>query len=1210
MARRSLRVSCFLERLLQMKTIAPITVIMACVLSGMSQELRTAGTLLVDISAEALTANDGDPVTQWANAGTLGGNFTPLSGSTGPTFTNSLLGKKALRFDGTAQSVLTNGTAPAALTGTSPWSIETWVWVPALPAPKSIYLSWTQNEGSGTYQQELRMMLRYDSGNGAVDHRGAAINFGYGLPPAGTWHHIVATRSAFGTEILYVDGNFSALYGGGNVNLEAGKPIALGGVAWFGTSQYTNFFAGALSRVRIHTGTLSEQDVRNNYLAEAWSYNATNSTVWTGGSGNWNDPAFWADNVVGAGTKAARVLSGTLAVTNDDVSASSLSALDIVSGTINLTTSAARIDSRTPFVIGRNTGNIAAVNLSSGVVNVVSSGNPAFFDMGLCGAASTLTVGGSGGSAILYASQLRAFAGGNSDIQVKSGGLLELDRVFSDTPTNVTMSVSGGTLRNKAGSTMGYLYNVPQVKVSTGGVIFDAVTNSQMVVSSSLLHDESGPAAGGGLRKLSAGRLVLSSTNTYVGETSVEVGTLVLSPRLLDGLVYRLDAHTNALSTLQLDGPSNVVAWADANGSGILFNTNKSEKCPIYDATLFGGRGGLRFTRDSTICRLVANRSARVQSVFAVISPASGNSIGGLWGQSEQDYGIRVNGTSVQYTGNGNDFATAGWMYMNGVFGNAFTVGQPVLVTAIAGGPQNWTTAIGDYWGNTTYRRVFKGDIAEMLVYDRRLDDHERQELEAYLMAKWLGTVSAPQFGSSLLPINNALNILSGASVEMGGSSVQLSTLRGSGSIGNGNPTRSTLTVGGLDADSVYAGSITGNVAMTKIGNGRVILAGASTFTGPTTVESGTLTLVSGLPSVTGLVYRLDASRTNTFTTLPDGSNVTVWADAEGSGFTFATTNDLNCPVYDRTLFNGCGGLRFGRGGARGRMIGSAVTNAQTVFAVNMIRDLSNDNGGFWGKNGEDSGLRIGGTTWFFPGNNNDFHYGGLVCVNGVASNANVTVGIPHLVTSVNSAPQTFKPAIGDYWGSSQWTGRYYRGDVAEILVYDRKLTDIERQSVEAALMAKWFPASGGSVLPQTAAVSVAAGATLDLTGGAVTVAALSGGGAVSNGLLTVTGDVAPDGTLSLPAAPALTGSLTLDVGADGSCDSLAVSGALDVSGLTLVLNLPGSAPSASSYTLVTAPGGVSGSFESASPGGAWKLVYEATCIRLVYFSGTLIQVR
>jgi hypothetical protein len=35
---------------------------------------------------------------------------------------------------------------------------------------------------------------------------------------------------------------------------------------------------------------------------------------------------------------------------------------------------------------------------------------------------------------------------------------------------------------------------------------------------------------------------------------------------------------------------------------------------------------------------------------------------------------------------------------------------------------------------------------------------------------------------------------------------------------------------------------------------------------------------------------------------------VTAWADAEGSGFTFATTNDLNCPVYNAALFGAAAG--------------------------------------------------------------------------------------------------------------------------------------------------------------------------------------------------------------------------------------------------------------------------------------------------------------
>jgi autotransporter-associated beta strand protein len=84
-------------------------------------------------------------------------------------------------------------------------------------------------------------------------------------------------------------------------------------------------------------------------------------------------------------------------------------------------------------------------------------------------------------------------------------------------------------------------------------------------------------------------------------------------------------------------------------------------------------------------------------------------------------------------------------------------------------------------------------------------------------------------------------------------------------------------------------------VAVSKIGAGNAVFAGQNTLSGPLTIEAGTLSLVSGSSLVTGLVYRLDASEPETLTFLADGSNVTAWADAEGSGFVFATTNDLNC---------------------------------------------------------------------------------------------------------------------------------------------------------------------------------------------------------------------------------------------------------------------------------------------------------------------------
>ncbi|MDD2600276.1 MAG: autotransporter-associated beta strand repeat-containing protein [Kiritimatiellae bacterium] len=1192
-----------------MKTRFFISLVLTGALSGLTQELRSAGSLLVDVSADTITAANGAAVTTWLNGGTFD-DFHARSGNSGATFTNSILGKKAVVFDGTAQSVLLSGTAPSSITGRNPWSVETWVWVPAVPPAKSVYLSWTQDTGVNSWDRSL-LMLRYDAGNVAVDQYGVVSSFGYGIPAFGAWHHIVATRATSGIQHTYVDGNISRRFTIESA-LEGGRPLAIGGVLKYNTSEYTSFFAGALSRLRIHTGTLSEADVRNNYLADAQSYNAANIATWTGGSANWNEAANWSNGVVGVSGKAVRILSGSVGITNR-VSEGYSTEFDLVKGSVGLTASSARLDTKTPFAIGRDAGNSATLNIEKGSIFVSSDKGAAHVDLGLSGADSMLSLGGAGSYASLHAWSLRAFDG-PSDIQLKSNALLELDGVQSGTLTNISMSVSGGTLRNRAGSTMGYLHNVPQVKVSTGGVTFDTISGSKMAVAACLLHDESGPAAGGGLRKIGAGRLILSSTNTYAGATVIEAGTLELAPRLLDGLVYRLDAHTNALSTLVLGNNSNVISWADANGSGILFTTNKTEIAPVYDAALFGGRGGLRFTRNSTICRLATKSVTRAQSVFAVISPASGNDLGGLWGASENDYGIRLTSGTVQYAGNDGDFSSTGWVYMNGVNKNTFTVGQPVVVTAIAGNSQSRATAIGDYWANTTHRRVFKGDIAEILVYDRRLDDREHQEVEAYLMAKWLGTVPAPQFSASLLPENTALNVYGGASVELGGTSLKLASLNGAGSIGNKALALSSLTVGSLDADSIFAGHIAGNARLVKIGGGTVVLAGLNSYTGSTAIEAGTLSIIGGTTSVTGLVYRLDASQTDTFSTLADGSNVTSWVDANGSGFTFTAASDVNCPVYDSSLFNGRGGLRFGVGSTRSRMVGSATANAQTLIAVNMIRDTRNNNGGLWGKNLQDSGLRIGETTWYYPGNDNDFHYagsGGLVYMNGGVSNSIASVGVPHVLTSVSGSRQSFKPAIGDYWFSSQYTERAYHGDVAEILVYDRKLTDLERRSVELTLMAKWFPTGDGeTVLPKSADISVAQGATLDLSGGSVTIGSLTGGGLVSNGVLSVTGNVAPNGTLTFTETPVLTGTLAIDVAAEGSNNTIGANAAIDISGLELLLNLPEGKPAVGAYTLISASGGVTGVFESESVSGAWSIVYDANAVRLLYASGTVFIIR
>ena len=101
-------------------------------------------------------------------------------------------------------------------------------------------------------------------------------------------------------------------------------------------------------------------------------------------------------------------------------------------------------------------------------------------------------------------------------------------------------------------------------------------------------------------------------------------------------------------------------------------------------------------------------------------------------------------------------------------------------------------------------------------------------------------------------------------------------------------------------------------------------------------------------------------------------------------------------------------------------------------------------------------------------------------------------------------------------------------------------------------------------------------GGVLDLGGNSFTVANLVGHGIVSNGTLTVTGAVWPgvyeSGTLKINSTATLNmTTLGCSVASDGTCGVLAVDGALDLSGVTVVGENMGNKPTNRGLTLATA---------------------------------------
>jgi autotransporter-associated beta strand protein len=453
---------------------------------------------------------------------------------------------------------------------------------------------------------------------------------------------------------------------------------------------------------------------------------------------------------------------------------------------------------------------------------------------------------------------------------------------------------------------------------------------------------------------------------------------------------------------------------------------------------------------------------------------------------------------------------------------------------------------------------------------------------------------------ANALPTNSVVNV-NGGIYDLGGFTVTNGQVNvTSGSIRNGTIGNPAITVD----DTATMTTRIGSSGLTKNGNGTLVLNGpADNFsTGPLVVNTGTLRFSFGpLNEGQGLSYWLDANNASKLTLA--NTNVTAWADSSTNGVNFAQGTSANQPVYVSNVINGLPALRFS---GNQKMVASKTVNAQTVFIVNTSRSTVNLDG-IWGAT-PDTGIRVGNaTSWQYPGNGGDFATaGGQMFINGIAGNT-FAASTPHLLTAISATQRTgWSTMIGNYY-----TGRWFKGDIGELLVYNSALGAVDRQSVEAYLLTKWFGVPSITNLN----VSLADDTYLDLGGGSVTLANLAGSGTVSNGTLSVTGDLSPastnKGTLTVKANTTFSGKLIANVATDGSCDILDVQGNLTLSSPTLEIADLAGLSTIRVYTLVTCSGTITGSFTSTNiPDTRWALRYTAdNKVQLFYKGGTMVRI-
>ena len=378
-----------------------------------------------------------------------------------------------------------------------------------------------------------------------------------------------------------------------------------------------------------------------------------------------------------------------------------------------------------------------------------------------------------------------------------------------------TLAVSvGGTSDFTIGNVSTLLTNLDGVVSNNGlqagsSIGFDTTNATSAVTLSSNIADTTGPGGGSvGVAKLGAGTLILTGVNSYTGPTAIGAG-----------------------GTLEFSNAANQILSGSISGPGALATMGPGVLALNASNTYSGGTtiGGGTLQMGSALALGSTNGSLVVNSPGALNLNGNSVTVGALTG----------GGTIDNTTGGGFCTLSVGAGDANGDFSGVIQNSSgTVALTKIGAGNLDLVGA-STYRGPTTISA---------------------------------GTVEIDSGND--LPVATALTIASAGALNLGGNSQMVGSLSGAaGAIIANNlvhPSHtytSSLTVNPASGVTTFAGNIVdstlssshGNVALTMSGNGELVLAGANTYSGGTSVSGGVLEIAaasalpgSGLVSISG----------------------------------------------------------------------------------------------------------------------------------------------------------------------------------------------------------------------------------------------------------------------------------------------------------------------------------------------------------------------
>jgi len=678
---------------------------------------------------------------------------------------------------------------------------------------------------------------------------------------------------------------------------------------------------------------------------------------------------------------------------------------------------------------------------------------------GGAGADGTTASGGGGG------------AGLGGGIFVATGGTLTLGGGFTINGT----SVQGGT--GGAGAENGRAFGSGLYLQGSGVIAFNQAAGQAATISTDIA-DEGGvlgpcvivdcsPPGRWGIDKQGAGTLVLSGNNIYTGGTLVEGGTLQINTAqnigsgdvgLMNGTTLDIRGTSAFANGLVLDGRGTlaVAAGQQTTWNGVIADATN----PGTLAVTGGGTLSLGNTANSYTGGTVVAGNSTIQIDADAVLGSGGVTLG----DSVSKGTLRFTSGSVITTNRSMTLGLGG-----GVMDTAGTANITIAASISGGGS---LTKVGT--GTLTFGAVntYTG-----------ITDVEQGTLR---------TSIANAFNTQGL-----VNVASGATLDLNNFNQTVGGLTGTGNITLGS---GTLSAGASGASSAFGGIISGAGGFVKNGAGTLVLTGANTYAGGTSVNAGTL--IGTTTSLQGNIAN------NALVVFSQNTNGTFGGQMTGTG---------------SLAYVGAGTLSLNAGNTYSG--GTSVLAGGTI-SIGADSALGSANGGVTLGDSATSGalsFRIGSSF----SSNRSFVFGAGGAILDTAGNSSITLN-----GALSGAGGLTKIGTGTLTlgGSSSYAG-------------------------STSILAGSLRTAASNVLDAKAALTLANGTSLDLSGFSQTVASLAGSGSLALGGGTLT--TGADGT-STSFSGAISGSgglVKLGAGTFSLQGANTYTGGTTVSGGTLLGN-------------------------------------------------------